>query len=129
MIKRLEKTEQNLPFGIVLIHLYLLTDNTLLLFDRLLCKVRMIYKVEKYFQRAVKIVRAGEKIAGLVKRRVCIGICACFRIKLKCVQLLAFKQLVLKKERYSLGDACKAFSLYSKFRVHRTVVSAENSVT
>ena len=107
MIHRSKTVEHDLPVGSVLVHVDLLTDNSLLLFNSSLCKIRILDKIEKNFKILFEIRRAGKKISRSFKACICVRRSARFGKALKCVKILAFKKLVFKEMSRSLGNFLK----------------------
>lgn len=78
LVERPEAVEHHLPVRLILIHSDFLPDDALLLLHGLFRKIRRLHKIQQNLQRRLKITRAGEKIAGALKRRIRIGGRACF---------------------------------------------------
>ncbi len=126
MVHCTEHIEEHAPLRIVVGHLYLLSYNSLFLFNGLLCEIRILHEIKQYSQRILIILRAVEKIAGLVERGESVAVCTGLCVKLKNVAVLVLKELVFKVMRYSLGNnGIFSISAHFEHRVYRTVFCAE----
>ena len=118
MIHRSQAVEHNLPIGSVLIHINFLTDNTLLLFNGSLRKIGILNEIKKNFKILFEVSRAREKISRSVKARVSIRRSARLCEALKCVKILAFKELVLKEMSRTLGNLLEFAVLHLNHRIN-----------
>ena len=89
----------------VVVHFYLLGDDTYLRRDAFCCEVRLANEADKLSERRFKVFGTAEKISGLVEIGICVGICAVFREALERIASVDIcKKLVLEKMCNSVGD-------------------------
>ena len=129
VIHTFKHIEKALPIGNISVHIYFLTDYTLLFSDGFLGKIGVPYKIYQYFKILFKAPGARKKIACPVKARISVSRSASFCIALKCAQFFAFKKLVFKKMRRTRRYCRKAIAVASfKAGVNRAVVCAEHRI-
>ena len=115
------------PVGAVVVHSYFLPYYSLLLAYGLRREIRRLNKIKQNREIIVKSIRAGEKIAGAVKRGK--GVCRSARFGVFCkgVAVLTFKKLVLQKVRNTLGYT-DLLAVHRKAGINRAVFCAEYSI-